>query len=158
MLTPDRRLPAEAVLTHPAFCRLGISVKDLIEAVALVDPRVVEVDSEAFTLVPKLEGIRNTLMLRDVRCSADELRQHVLSAPCLEEQRVHEERRESLSPPWMACRPSWQKLLSIWADGDLWYVELADEDTALEVALHLQGRHDQTFKVKNKLRLDAGCC
>ncbi|KAH0471979.1 MAG: hypothetical protein KVP17_004579, partial [Porospora cf. gigantea B] len=150
MLNVDNRLPVEAVLSHPAFCRLGSSSKELLDAAKLVDPRLVEVDCENFTLIPKMEGLRNVLIIRELAVSLDALRTTMLSAPCLKEQQRREDQQEPMCAPWLASRPHWQQLLTLWLDGDLCYAEFSTEGAALEVALYLKSLEGTPFKVAVK--------
>eukprot|EP01053_Blabericola_migrator_P004778 Blabericola_migrator_1__4777@NODE_2513_length_2657_cov_386_223552_g1573_i0_p1_GENE_NODE_2513_length_2657_cov_386_223552_g1573_i0NODE_2513_length_2657_cov_386_223552_g1573_i0_p1_ORF_typecomplete_len481_score57_50_NODE_2513_length_2657_cov_386_223552_g1573_i09542396 len=144
MSTSPQQLPeelcitVEALMSHPFIGSLKASKETVIDAAEAVGSHVLRVDRENSCIFPIMKAQRCTLILRDLKCEVEELRDFVAEAPAL--------KKYTDSEPILEIR---QELLG----GQInWFVTLPSADDTTDTALWLRQQKfkDQDIRVAVK--------
>lgn len=79
----DLHITVEALMSHPFIGSLKASKETIIRAAEAVGSHVLRVDKEAEKIYPIMKAQRCTLILRNLDCQVDELREFVAQSPAL---------------------------------------------------------------------------
>eukprot|EP01054_Gregarina_sp_Poly1_P000379 Gregarina_sp_Poly_1__378@NODE_1094_length_5111_cov_363_423473_g758_i0_p2_GENE_NODE_1094_length_5111_cov_363_423473_g758_i0NODE_1094_length_5111_cov_363_423473_g758_i0_p2_ORF_typecomplete_len524_score79_40_NODE_1094_length_5111_cov_363_423473_g758_i034325003 len=131
----DIYITVDALMSHPVIASLKASKETIIKAAEAVGPHVLRVNKEAERIFPIMKAQRCTLILRNLECQVDELREFVSQAPSLQ--------KYTESEPILEMRKE------IVGGQINWFVTLPTADDATETALWLRQQkfNDQDIRV-----------